>query len=133
MKKTGTRRSLTGAAFHTKRLKKTVMQVNFSFIQEIKTAHPLHILQCEFFGTADIADDFEQTVTILNVSVKDSFKPYTDFKQLAITQIDKQDEETGDMARFLALCREAARKELHAQHKAAQVEVYNHIVRAIKQ
>ena len=84
-------------------------EVRFSFIQEIQTAHPLLLLQAEFYGTALIGEGEYDDIIIKEVFVKDSFQPYQDNQRLAVTEMDGQNMEGGEMGRFLGMCREAAR------------------------
>jgi hypothetical protein len=95
--------------------------VNFSFPQIIPTDHPLHEREIEFYGLAQIAyeNDIERHCIINTVFVKTVDQTYLQGEQLPVTQLDKQNEATGEMARFLDLCREAARKEYHAANKDA--------------
>lgn len=95
--------------------------VNFSFPQILPTAHPLHHFEIEFYGLAQISyeDDIERHCIINTVFVKTIGQDYSQGDRLPITQLDKQNEATGETARFLDLCREAARKEYHALDKEA--------------
>ena len=96
--------------------------VNFSFPQTIPTNHPMFELEIEFYGLAQIyyENDLERQCVVDSVFVKTIDQDYSQGKQVPITQLDKQSEATGEMSRFLALCREAARKEYHATKAVEQ-------------
>jgi hypothetical protein len=85
-------------------------EVRFSFIHEIQTAHPLLLLQAEFYGTALIGEGECDNIIIKEVFVKDSFQPYQDSQRLAVTEMESQNMEGGEMGKFLGMCRDAARK-----------------------
>jgi len=107
------------AITHKQKIYAMTTTVNFSFKQTVPTNHPFHELEIEFYGLAQLAyeNDIERHCVINSVFVKKQFEDYSQGEQLPITQLDKQNEATGQMSRFLALCREAARKEYHAANK----------------
>ena len=96
--------------------------INYSFTKTIPTNHPMFEIDIEFYGLAQIQmeGDVERHCIIDSAFVKTIDQDYSQGKQLPITQLDKQNEASGEMSRFLALCREAARKEYHAQNIVEQ-------------
>jgi hypothetical protein len=98
------------------------MKVNFSFTQILPTNHPMFEIGLNFYGIAQLQyeGDIEHHCIIDSVFVKTYDQDYLQGKQLPITQIDRQNEATGEMAAFLGICREAARKEYNSLIKITE-------------
>ena len=100
------------------------IEVQGTYTQTIQTIHPDILTVVKFEYTAEVEEDESVYLkSVYHVDGPTSFEvrlnPFTGFETA--------------MQRFSAAIREHARANAYAQHKAAQVEVYNHIVRAIKQ
>lgn len=96
--------------------------VNFSFSQTLPTSHPLFEIGLDFYGIAQLQHegDIEHHCIIDSVFVKTFEQDYSQGKQLPITQVDRQNEASGEMGKFLGMCRDAARKEYNSLIKSTE-------------
>lgn len=96
--------------------------VNFSFSQNIATCHPLFEIGLDFYGIAQLQyeGDIEHHCIIDSVFVKTFDQNYSQGKPIPVTQLDRQNEEVGEMGKFLDLCRDAARKEYNSIIKTTE-------------